>query len=661
MPATFARIQRDLLSEHLLRKSYYWDSEGRVDRLVDELPQPATETEIRAAIEQVAPGSDFCFVVSQDFIPSLVTDQSVEVLPDFEALEAFLGPTADAIRVSPDFEWLVHGDLIVLRPSTVEGSSDEDYGTDADVMGEYPTEAVRPLISHIAIENFKGIGDRVLIDLKPITLLFGPNSAGKSTILHALHYAREVFVRHNLDADQTAIGGKFVDLGGFKSFVHNRRQDAQVALEFGLDLEDRDMPAYLPFGGTQPVQLYEQADLSAAVQTASVRIRLGYSETLNDLYVSEYAVVINGRMLATITCSPDRRSIQLGEIDYRHPALPINEFFTSIADLADAERKAPDDPRPIIFSLFALEGQRDALPIFGKALRLATLAEPGLVEAATKEFAESVVYVLDAITAIFSQLMVGPGEIIREALSSITYLGPIREIPSRNHHPPKSPDPSRWSSGLAAWDILATCPNELVDRVSDWMQQRLSTGYRIERRQSMKIDMASPAMRALLSGRAFEEVESARIQWSDQPKVSEVFLVAEGRNLELAPCEVGIGLSQVLPVVVASLIDSNALTMIEQPELHVHPRIQADMGDLFIEGALVHSRPFIIETHSEHLALRLLRRVREHRFSREDISIVYVGQSGGATTVQAMRLDEEGDFVDGFPGGFFPERLRELR
>jgi len=59
------------------------------------------------------------------------------------------------------------------------------------------------MITNISIENFKGIRDRVSLELKPITLLFGPNSAGKSTIFQALQYAREVLERHNLDPDQT--------------------------------------------------------------------------------------------------------------------------------------------------------------------------------------------------------------------------------------------------------------------------------------------------------------------------------------------------------------------------------------------------------------------------------------------------------------------------
>ena len=63
------------------------------------------------------------------------------------------------------------------------------------------------MITKITLENFKSIKDRVEIDIKPITLLFGPNSAGKSTVVQALHYLKEV-LRYNLDPGKTSIGGK---------------------------------------------------------------------------------------------------------------------------------------------------------------------------------------------------------------------------------------------------------------------------------------------------------------------------------------------------------------------------------------------------------------------------------------------------------------------
>ncbi len=87
------------------------------------------------------------------------------------------------------------------------------------------------MITAITIENFKGISEPVRLELRPITLLFGQNSAGKSSLLHALIYAREVFDRQNLDADRTLSAGDSLDLGGFLSFVHDH--DPSREIKFG--------------------------------------------------------------------------------------------------------------------------------------------------------------------------------------------------------------------------------------------------------------------------------------------------------------------------------------------------------------------------------------------------------------------------------------------
>src|SRR5688500_13650587 len=95
------------------------------------------------------------------------------------------------------------------------------------------------MITGIALENFKGIRDRVGIDLRPLTLLFGPNCAGKSTFLHAFQYAREVFERHNLDPDRTVAGGEQTDLGGFLTLVNGHDSDRIVRIAIVVDHNDQ--------------------------------------------------------------------------------------------------------------------------------------------------------------------------------------------------------------------------------------------------------------------------------------------------------------------------------------------------------------------------------------------------------------------------------------
>jgi len=141
--------------------------------------------------------------------------------------------------------------------------------------------------------------------------------------------------------------------------------------------------------------------------------------------------------------------------------------------------------------------------------------------------------------------------------------------------------------------------------------------------------------------------------------------------LEVSPRDVGTGISQLLPVVVNALALRQHLIAIEQPELHLHPALQAELGDVFIESALGENKNnFLIETHSEHLILRLLRRIRETAAGElpvgktplrpEDIAVLYVKPGSEGSEVIALPVNTEGDFDAPWPDGFFAERSKEL-
>ena len=90
----------------------------------------------------------------------------------------------------------------------------------------------------ITLKNFKSIGEEAqTIELAPYTLLFGPNSAGKSTLMQALVYLHELLRNGTRDLSKTELGGDAVDLGGFLNVVHNRdpHRDIFFTLEFDID------------------------------------------------------------------------------------------------------------------------------------------------------------------------------------------------------------------------------------------------------------------------------------------------------------------------------------------------------------------------------------------------------------------------------------------
>jgi hypothetical protein len=141
-------------------------------------------------------------------------------------------------------------------------------------------------------------------------------------------------------------------------------------------------------------------------------------------------------------------------------------------------------------------------------------------------------------------------------------------------------------------------------------------------------------------------------------------------KVELTPSDVGLGVSQVLPLLVQGLADSgaskesnprNRIRCVEQPELHLHPRLQANLADFFIDTTQRNSGlRWILETHSESLILRIQRRIREQKLKPDDVSINYVNSiKGGYSVIKELRIDNEGDFIDEWPEGFFEESFKE--
>ena len=152
----------------------------------------------------------------------------------------------------------------------------------------------------------------------------------------------------------------------------------------------------------------------------------------------------------------------------------------------------------------------------------------------------------------------------------------------------------------------------------------------------------------------------------EYPVQTTLFVVdTEGRRHSFE--DVGSGIGYVLPVLCVLNSTGVVLRLIQQPELHLHPALQAALGDVFIQCAKEGNDQTLIETHSEYLLLRILQRTREmsedrgsadkHGLSDHDVAVLYFAPNlSDGTDVRRLEISEKGDFKDGWPKGYFAER-----
>lgn len=195
------------------------------------------------------------------------------------------------------------------------------------------------MLTAIEIENFKGIGARQRIELKPITLLFGPNSGGKSTVLHALHYLREVITFGNLDVHRTWSGGDALDLGGIRQFVHGQRYGQPIRLRAEFTLSGSELPDYRKLR-TPDDQDEDEERIRGLVSTASIDLEI---DTDGKPLLSTFAVSLNGEPFARFTVDRGKPHATVQRINWLHSLV--------LAD--DDDREAADVGREL-HQLFAL-------------------------------------------------------------------------------------------------------------------------------------------------------------------------------------------------------------------------------------------------------------------------------------------------------------------
>ena len=605
------------------------------------------------------------------------------------------------------------------------------------------------MISEIQIGNFKAFGPAQTIPLRPITLVVGPNSAGKSSIIHSVLLARHIHNTGNVDAHQTTLGGAAVDLGGFNRYVHkpDSNQELTIQLSFKrseivlfskvhfIDSFEKLTLAYTI--GTESFDDERKLSGTATITSAAVymddcelvRLRRGGDGRFHldevafgtNSLVAQRGLWINpSERLAALNSRQEKAALLSSTLAGKHLAqfaapsgVPVEELvnpetghrnvagFLKVLDALalkseEAQKSAViEELSEANFSIdgFALD---IAYPSSGEEDRWLddrAYADPfsyfrDQMQGSAPEEAKDQKAWTQVLRYEIKCLIDAAHDAIRESLDRTSYLGPLRWIPPRLIPYGEQFDASWQAGGGEAWQRLR-CEPELLNRVNRFLQEMLHSQYllqcealvpelgaeKIERcvKRALERSVAAFSERP---AKATESDLASFIQSELRAHTSgegltELSLLDAETGRAVSHRDVGTGISQLLPVLVNAAGGNAQLIAIEQPELHLHPALQADLGDVFIESALGENRNrFLIETHSEHLILRIMRRIRESNAGRqpanlpavkpEDVAILFVQPTDNGSVVKHLRVDERGRLIDPWPGGFFEESFDEI-
>ena len=524
------------------------------------------------------------------------------------------------------------------------------------------------MLHALELEDFKAFGKRARIPFAPITLIFGENSAGKSTILQALYLLKQTLERRDTGAlllPRTEDG--IVDLGSFQEMLFDHdlkrtlsiRVDTKLDRELGIEfsfkrpsLEEevlldqigiydaksaKCIAKFQPLHTTEdPVEFWARIGIlrdvsdSLAVPSASSTIECVWVTAEPEYWKPEFEwckennkkILSNlKRRKASFKRMKDEMNIREDGFQNLLDCLNIDiELFTSDFDLETYISKSYKEKMNTILSI------RGFLPndVIHINRRNDWITEP-----------KSLFRHQPDDTGIFDpgQLVGTAGRALEETLEALFPISPFRKPPERWYiFRGTSPSHVGYQGDLLP-DLLLRRP-ELVNETNEWLK-RLEIDYALE----------------------------VKPIGTDSGDFFQVRLIDTRRRdpVSVALPDVGFGVSQLLPFIVQSLVSEKQIISIEQPEVHVHPRLQADLGDL-LAAAIKKENPnqFLIETHSEHLILRLQRLIRTKHLEPEDVSVIYVSRRHEGAKAERLHLDEDGDFIDDWPNGFFTERLREL-
>ncbi|MCY4560584.1 MAG: DUF3696 domain-containing protein [Chloroflexi bacterium] len=232
-----------------------------------------------------------------------------------------------------------------------------------------------------------------------------------------------------------------------------------------------------------------------------------------------------------------------------------------------------------------------------------------------------------------------------ELMDSIYYLGPLREYPRREYHWAGSSPEDVGQRGERTVDAILAATRDDETR---------SLGYRMRRKSFQEMIAHWLRKLGLIHEFHLEEIAHGTNLYRAIVKTTRL-------STPTALTDVGFGVSQILPaLVLLYYVPEGSTVLMEQPEIHLHPAVQAGLGDVMLNVAEARNLQIVVESHSEHLMRRLQRRVAEEKAMSKDVKLYFVSTERGTARADDLALNEWGE-IENWPNNFFGDELGEIR
>ena len=529
------------------------------------------------------------------------------------------------------------------------------------------------MIRSISLGNFQGFKSSQTVPLGPLTLIFGPNSSGKSSIGRALRFIAQAFSSPDRTASFT---GPFIDLTHFENVIHGGIISEKINLGIHIDIETESSN----YSGREPAEHFLKFDVDSIGYIDNLEIS-GYS----DLFAFEepgldwnerpdYSISLHGTLAPThFNTYKTNQSRDIWETVQGDPYLfgPIPHIFsqsglstptylkqfTSSSDLS-----YKPVPHPTLLQRFLAGGltnfQSSLTSILPEMVERDKESRDGdmAIPLEKDEFNQSRAWIFAVNTFIR-----GIESTWQETFGCMTFVPSIRQLPA----------PTEWVETTSHAQIKSF-EGEDGQPMVEWEGSLWRNIDNLNQTASAKarIEELSKSLLGLTDGKYSYHEERLLMGDKFQRTVLSRFVKDEERNKFLDFENVGAGIGQIMPIIEAMRSRtvpeggrSSEIVFIEQPELHLHPAAQARMGEfLALNSQAVDpgNKQVIVETHSENVILRVQRMIRTGVLSHADVTVLYVDTENNETRVRDFKLNDRGEFLEQFPSGFVETRLDEI-